>query len=187
MVKRKVFISYHHANDESYKVTFADKFKDCFINKSVTDGEYDEDLSTEYVKRLIREEKITDSSVVVVLIGSETYKRKHVDWEIYAGLTTKAGGRSGLIGILLPSYYNNSDNEYLDRKCYNGNTIPARLNDNQELSPPYSAIYKWESTQSKNSNGIYPVENWIEEAFQRKNDTNLECDNSREQMQRNKS
>ncbi len=100
MTRHKVFISYHHANDEAYKREFIRVFQNYFIDKSVHVGEYDEDLSTNYIKRLIREEKITDSSIIVVLIGSETYKRKHVDWEISAGLSCKAGGCSGLIGIL---------------------------------------------------------------------------------------
>lgn len=102
MTKHKVFISFHHANDIQYKKKFIEKFGNYFINKSVDEDEYGDVLSDEYVKRLIREDKISDCSVVVVLIGAETYKRKHVDWEIYAGLSGKAGGYSGLIGVLLP-------------------------------------------------------------------------------------
>lgn len=101
MIKHKVFISYHHEKDENYKIEFEKRFGNIFINKSVQDGEYDDDLCDEYIKRLIRQDKISDCSVVVVLIGAETYKRKHVDWEIYAGISGKAGGRSfGYKGIM---------------------------------------------------------------------------------------
>ncbi|MDR0369526.1 MAG: TIR domain-containing protein [Candidatus Peribacteria bacterium] len=47
------------------------------------------DVSTEYVKRVIQEGYLDDSSVCVVLIGTETYKRKHVDWEISAAIHEK--------------------------------------------------------------------------------------------------
>ena len=51
-------------------------------------------------KELIRENYISDTSVVVVLVGKNTYCRKHVDWEISAGLLNNAG----LIGLALPSH-----------------------------------------------------------------------------------
>lgn len=185
MSKHKVFISYHHANDEIYKKEFEEKFWNCFINKSVTEGEYKEDLSSEYIKRLIREDKISDSSVIVVLIGSETYKRKHVDWEIYAGLCKKVGGYSGLIGILLPSYYETFENIHLKGKNkYNISTIPPRLQDNIESK--YASIYKWEDTQFKDIYGVYPIQNWIEEAFDRKNNACEKINNSKEQFKYNR-
>lgn len=185
MVRHKVFISYHHANDEFYKNEFDKKFGNCFINKSVTAGEYNEDLSSDYIKRLIREDKISDCSVVVVLIGSETYKRKHVDWEIYAGLCKKAGGYSGLIGLILPSYYDTSENKHLKgQDKYNTSTVPPRLQDN--IKTEFAAIYKWEQTQFKNLSGVYPIENWIEEAFDRKNNECDKIDNSREQFKYNR-
>lgn len=184
MTRHKVFISYHHANDETYKSTFVKAFKDYFIDKSVHVGEYDEDLSTDYIKRLIREEKITDSSVIVVLIGSETYKRKHVDWEISAGLSCKAGGCSGLIGILLPSYYSSYENGYLNGNGYNPQTIPPRLNDNVESG--YSYIYKWDSMTNVNTNGNYAVINWIDEAYNRIYSESEKIKNSREQFTYNR-
>ncbi len=184
MAKRKVFISFHHANDELYKNKFEEKYGSVFINKSVTKDEYNEDLSTEYIKRLIQEDKISDSSVVVVLIGSETYKRKHVDWEISAGLSKKVGGYSGLIGILLPSYYEASENTFLKGSGYNSNTIPPRLNDNVESG--YALIYKWESASNIHSDGNYAIQNWIEEAFDRKNNKSNLIDNSRTQFKQNR-
>lgn len=53
--KHKVFISYHHKNDENYKKDFEKDFGNLFINESVQNGEYDSELSDGYVKRLIRE------------------------------------------------------------------------------------------------------------------------------------
>ena len=184
MTKHKVFISYHHKNDEKYKMAFEKRFKDIFINKSVKDGEYDEDLCDEYVKRLIREDKIADCSVVVILIGSETYKRKHVDWEIYAGISGKAGGRSGLIGIVLPTYYSATENAYLQQNKYEPTTIPPRLQDNKTTG--YAKLYTWEYICQLNRSNKYNIETVIEDAFKRKNDLNIKTNNSREQFKKNR-
>ena len=100
MAKHKLFISYYHSDDEYYRDKFEELFGDLFINKSVQIGDIDDDLSDEYIKRLIRENYISDTSVVVVLVGKNTYCRKHVDWEISAGLLNNAG----LIGLALPSH-----------------------------------------------------------------------------------
>ena len=101
--KHKVFTSFHN-KDESYKIKFEEDYKEHFIGKSVQNGDIDPNNETEYTKRLIREDFISDSSIIVALYGNETKERKHVDWEISAGLSGNAGGCSGLIVILLPSF-----------------------------------------------------------------------------------
>ena len=101
-VKHKVFISFYHHDDEKYKECIEYLFDDKIINKSVSDGEFDSNNKDEYIKRLIRENKITDSSIIIVLVGRNTKRRKHVDWEIYAGLRRSIYGSSALIGVILP-------------------------------------------------------------------------------------
>ena len=133
--KHKVFTSFYHNDDQWYKDYIDKNFSNTIINKSVMDGEYDPDDSDEYIKFLIREDKISDSSIVVVLAGPNTRRRKHVDWEIYAGLTKKANGNSGLIGILLPEFPLTIDNKYFYKD------LPARLADN--VNSGYAYIYKW--------------------------------------------
>lgn len=135
MEKHKTFISFYHHDDEKYKEYIERNFSDYIINKSVKDGEYDKENSDEYVKRLIREEKVSDSSVMIVLIGPNTYKRKHVDWEIYAALRDSVNGNSGLIGVVLPTYELNSDG------TFRSEDFPARLLDNYRSG--YSKIYAW--------------------------------------------
>ena len=133
--KHKVFISFYHKDDQRYKEYIEDYLSNNIINKSVQDGEYDSDNSDEYIKRLIREDKVSDSSVVVVLVGPNTKHRKHVDWEIYAGLSPSINGNSGLIGILLPEFpisLNRWDNI---------NKMPARLGDN--VLNRYADLYTW--------------------------------------------
>lgn len=135
-LKHKVFISYYHHDDQKYK-KFIDKYLSRnIINKSVLVGEYDSDNSDEYIKRLIREEKVSDSTVVVVLVGPNSRKRKHIDWEIYAGLRSSVNGSSGLVGILLPEFPLDANGDYYVRD------IPARLGDN--VNSGYARCYTWD-------------------------------------------
>lgn len=134
--RHKVFLSFYHHDDQKYKDYIDNHFARDIINKSVFDGEYDPDDSDEYVKRLIREDKVSDSSVIVVLVGPHTKERKHVDWEIYAGLRKSVNGSSGLIGILLPDFPLTNEGKYYYKD------IPARLADNVESG--YADIYTWE-------------------------------------------
>jgi hypothetical protein len=101
--KRKVFVSFHH-DDQWYRDQFDALWGEHFISVSVDDGDIDSDNSDEHIKRLIQKEHIVNSSVVVALYGAQTKNRKHVDWEIYGGLTDKVGGHKGLVVMLLPTF-----------------------------------------------------------------------------------
>lgn len=138
--KHKVFISYYHQDDQYYKNYIDNRLSENIINKSVKPGEYDPDNSDEYIKRLIREDKVSDSSVVIVLVGPNTRKRKHVDWEIYAGLRSSVNGSSGLVGIMLPELNSapNGGYYYAD--------MPGRLADN--IQSGYAEWYTWDYAKS---------------------------------------
>lgn len=87
-VKRKVFISYYHGDQEAVN-KFVKDFGDVFIPKTVgvKDGDFDfVSNNPEYIMRRIREEKLGDSTVTIVLIGECTHSRRYVDWEIKASL-----------------------------------------------------------------------------------------------------
>ena len=169
-IRHKVFVSYYHYEDQEYKNYIDTWLSDNIINKSVSDGEYDCNNSDEYIKRLIREDKISDSSVIVVLVGPNTYKRKHVDWEIYAGLRNSVNGNSGLIGILLPTVQLTYEGKYYY------SSIPQRLADN--IKSEYARMYAWDFA-IKNFDSI------IQEAFDNRISKRNLIDNSRLQMQSN--
>lgn len=133
--KHKLFISYYHDDDEYYRARFEKLFGNLFINKSVRPGDIQTDTSTDYIKRLIQEDYITDASVLVVLVGPNTYKRKHVDWEISAALNKKVGGYSGLMGLCLPNHPN------FVTQGYTPAFVPQRLVDN--LVTGYANLYNW--------------------------------------------
>lgn len=101
--KRKIFVSFHHA-DQALRDEFDERFGEHFISMSVDDGDIDSGNSDDHIKRLIQEDHIVNSSVVVALYGAQTKNRKHVDWEIYGGLTGKVGGHKGLVVMLLPTF-----------------------------------------------------------------------------------
>ena len=165
----KVFISYYHHDDQYYKNYIDQNLSKNIINKSVKAGEYDSDNSDEYIKRLIREDKVSDSSVIVVLIGPNTKKRKHVDWEISAGLNKNVNGCSGLVGILLPTLKTIGTQ-------YSIADLPGRIFDNYNSG--YAKLYTWD----------YAVHNFeviIEQAFQDRITLKDKVNNSRLQMQYN--
>jgi hypothetical protein len=138
MEKHNVFISFH-SQDIPWKNEFERRFEHLFISKSVNKGDIDSDNSSEYVKRLINEGYIDDASVVIVLIGAKTYCRRHVDWEIYAALDVRVGGRAGLLGICLPT------NPDYPGPTYNATITPARFVDNQRSG--YANYYDWTDEQ----------------------------------------
>ena len=174
----KVFVSYRHKNEKNYPIDFDYKckikldnlFYGKYINKSVQFGEYDPDNSAEYIKRLIREEKITDSSVIIVLCGPETWSRKHVDWEIYAGLSN-TGGNSGLIGVILPNH------QEFEKEEISKELLPKRLVDN--IISGYASLFKWDYF-------INNYEKVIEDAFNNRILKKNKIDNSSVQMKNNK-
>jgi len=139
--RHKVFTSYYHRDDQYYKHEFDGAFSHMFINKSVQPGDIATDNSDEYIKRLIQEDYISDASVVVVLVGPNTKSRKHVDWEISAGLNKKTRGYSGLVGILLPSFRLQPNGKYLYAD------VPPRLADN--IKTGYATMYTWDDASTR--------------------------------------
>jgi len=152
--RHNVFVSYHHANDQFYRNEFEKLFAqiyDIMVSKSVQIGEIDSNLNTETIRQKIRDEYLRDSTVTVVLIGAQTWQRKHVDWEIGSSIRdTRLNPRSGLLGIFLPSYPLTSDNKF------NPYTIPPRLYKNWENG--FAKLYNWNTNPQT-------VQSWIHEAF----------------------
>ena len=103
---RRVFVSFHHKNDQKYKdylVTWA-KENAVFIDGSVDTGDIDDKLSDEEIRIKIRDEYLKDTTVTILLVGLETKYRKHIDWELYSSMYDgKKNKKSGIIVILLPS------------------------------------------------------------------------------------
>ena len=77
--RHKVFISYHHEDDQEWKDRFVRIMSDRIVDRSVDIGDIIGDSPpTEDTLRRIREEHIADATVTVVLIGPRTWQRKYV-------------------------------------------------------------------------------------------------------------
>ena len=154
--RHKVFVSFYHKDDEHYRAKFERDFGHLFIAKSVPAGGIASENSDDYIKRLIREGYLEDASVVVVLVGPKTKCRKHVDWEISAGLNRKVGGYSGLLGILLPTFPLDAEGKYQH------DDIPRRLDAN--VTSGFAKLYRW-SYLTKDEGRVVAA---IQETFDRR-------------------
>ena len=74
-----------------------------FEDASVNTGGISDELTDQQIRTIIRDDYLRDSSVTIVLVGSETKYRKHVDWEIYSSMYNGAKNKkSGVLVINLP-------------------------------------------------------------------------------------
>lgn len=136
--RHRVFISYHHAEDQLYKERFTGQFSEVMIDWSVRLGDISEDLSAERIRQKIRDEWLRDSTVTVVLVGRCTWQRRHVDWEIGSSLRdTQRNPRSGLLGVLLPTATRLADGRP------DLGAVPPRLVDNLGGDDPFARLIEW--------------------------------------------
>ena len=101
-----MFISYHHDNDQYYKeqLLTINNQNEVFIDRSVDTGDISDDLDDQTIREKIRDEYLRDSSVTILLVGTETKNRKHIDWEIYSSMIDgKVNKKSGILVVNLPS------------------------------------------------------------------------------------
>ena len=175
--RHKVFISYYHDDDQEYKNRFAQMMQQNIVDKSVGDGDIDDQRRpTDDILRIIREDYIGDATVTIVLIGKRTWQRKYVDWEISASLRhTTANPRCGLLGILLPSHPD------FRKRTYNRRMMPPRLADNLLGDTPFAAIHNWPGGNNRPAR----IREWIHQAYLRR-DKNPPPNDGRDRFARNK-
>jgi hypothetical protein len=161
MTRHKTFISYHHENDQEHKDWLVDNFDDwAFIDHSVGYYSINPKLKPEKIRCKLRDEHLQIPTVTLVLIGTDTWKRKYVDWEIASSLRdTKNNPRSGLVGLILPTR-----DDYWDEEEFDMCTIPPRVYDNYMCG--YAQIHHFPMFD------IYKTMNEVEEfnCFQELND-----------------
>lgn len=100
------FISYHHENDQSYKEELLriNRQNQIFIDASVDTYDIDDNLPDDRIREIIRDEYLRDSTITILLVGSETKTRKHIDWELYSSMYDgERNKKSGILVINLPS------------------------------------------------------------------------------------
>lgn len=157
MAKRKVFISYHHANEQKVVDEFIKTFSEdyeVFTDGSLEDASDSDD--SEYLNQVCRE-SIDGTSVTIVMIGTQTGCRKFVDWEMRYTLYVK----HGLVALSSPGLMDSA-------AC-----LPERLKDNRKSG--YAKWYTYPTTAAS-------LKTIIEEAF---NADPGKINNSREKMGKN--
>lgn len=106
----KAFVSYHHENDQQYRehLAYLATYHHAFEDGSVEVGDIDDNLSSEAIRRIIRDGYLRDTQVTILLCGTETRFRKHIDWELKSSMIDGAvNKRSGILVIELPSATSN--------------------------------------------------------------------------------
>ena len=102
----KVFITYHHDNDQAFKEVLLNlnARHSIFVDKSVHAGDISDNLDDQAIRGIIRDDYLRDSTVTILLVGTETKGRKHVDWEVYSSMFDgTVNTKSGILVINLPS------------------------------------------------------------------------------------
>ena len=156
--RHRVFVSYHHENDQQYKDRLVEEMAADIVDRSVEDGDIDERLKTEAIWEKIRDEHLADASVVLVLIGRHTWSRKFVDWEVGSALNqSKNSSRCGVLGMVLP------DHPDYGTGRRDPNLLPQRLAANIEGDDPYVRLYDWPGDGS-----LSVIRDWVHTAFQRR-------------------
>jgi len=143
--RRKIFVSYHHDNDQNYYDAFSKQFNDTY--EAVHDNSVDREIESndpEYIIRRIREDYISGTSCTLVLCGSETPLRKYVDWEIKATLDKQ----HGLIGVNLPNSKRSNQEKVI---------VPSRLHDN--IQSGYALWINWSALTVNNLKRYIEVAN----------------------------
>lgn len=202
----KVFISFHHDNDQDYKdyLSSIAELYEVFIDKSVEIGDINEDDSDETIRQIIRDDYLDDSTVTIVLVGTETRNRKHIDWEIFSSMYDgQKNKKSGILVIQLPSvastYYHAghgsdektlyptqewvsvSSDEYDRRYPF----VPPRIMDSVKKNVPIS-IVRWGDVVNDNEIqlGFPKLKSFIDLAHRDKE--NCDYDFSRPRFGRNR-
>ena len=202
----KVFISFHHDNDQDYKdyLSSIAELYEVFIDKSVEIGDINEDDSDETIRQINRDDYLDDSTVTIVLVGTETRNRKHIDWEIFSSMYDgQKNKKSGILVIQLPSvastYYHAghgsdektlyptqewvsvSSDEYDRRYPF----VPPRIMDSVKKNVPIS-IVRWGDVVNDNEIrlGFPKLKSFIDLAHRDKE--NCDYDFSRPRFGRNR-
>lgn len=168
-VRRKCFISYHHADQQAVDqfVRDFDHEYDTFIARGLgteMPGDIIQSTNADYIMRRIREKFLGGSTVTLVLMGRCTWARRYVDWELQSSLRHGAKTTpNGLLGIKLPGF----------------GGFPPRFNDNLSSNWPSVDCYARHMEYPNSSSALVDA---IEAAYIRRTTHAHLIKNPRERM-----
>lgn len=108
----------------------------------------------DYVRWLAKEQALSKNTVVVALVGPTSSTCANIDWDIAAALTNVGAGTAGLVGIMLPHYFD------MASEVRNLRIIPHRLSDNTICG--YATLYTWEHIMQS----LFNVQAMVQNALQ---------------------
>lgn len=161
----RVFVSYYHG-DQAYKdelVSFGVQ-NSILVDGSVDTGDIDDALDDQAIREKIRDDYLRDTTVTIVLVGTETKYRKHVDWEIYSSMIDgQINKKSGVVVVTLPTtsctYYtaaHSGEKEAVYPENHSWTTIDARAE--YERRYPYMPDRIIDNLLKKNA--LISITNW---------------------------
>jgi len=188
--RHKVFMSYYHAEDQNYKDMLLDAnerlylFKDC----SVLEREIvDDNMSSEQIRRIIRDDYMREATVLLLLCGQNTKRRKHIDWEIHTAMYhSDVNPQMGIVILNLPTIRQNQLSICNEDKQFFGNGVnwttlsrnrndlisdypylPSRIVDNIETNGNSIPVVNWSTIE----NNVQNLVGIIDVAFKRRHDS----------------
>ena len=173
VVRRKCFISYHHADEDEVDqfIRDFDHEYDCFVARGLGNempGDVVQSTNTDYVMQRIRQLYLKGSTVTLLMLGKCTWARRYVDWELQSSLRRGENTTpNGLLGIKLPSY------------TETGGRFPSRFNQNLR-SEGQTECYARHMQYPSSTQALV---NAIEAAYQRRTTHAHLIINPRERMQ----
>ncbi len=108
----------------------------------------------DYVRWLSAGQIQPNNTVVVALVGPTTSTCANVDWDIATALTDVGHGTAGLVGIMLPHYFD------MATEVRNLRIIPHRLSAN--AASGYATLYTWQHVMRSLFNAQVMVQNALE-------------------------
>ncbi|WP_339009379.1 TIR domain-containing protein [Aeromonas popoffii] len=163
----KVFISYHHKNDQYYKdfLIEMNRLSPIFIDGSVDSGDISDDLTDQEIRRIIRDDYLKDTTVTILLVGTETKYRKHIDWEIFSSMIDgKVNKKSGLLVVNLPStgctYFRASHGEEEKKAIHPSTTSWTNLKTRKEFDERFPYVPKRILDSIHNKSAKISIVNW---------------------------
>ena len=153
----RVLISYHHGGDQYYKDQLSARATrwELFDDQSVNTGDISDELEDDTIRQRIRDEYLRDTTVTIVLVGQETRKRKHVDWEIYSSMIDGAkNNKSGILVINLPTV--------------GGNFCAAHANEKASIYPEIRSWTNFLSRDDCETRHPYAPARIVDNLFQRR-------------------
>lgn len=160
MVKRNIFVTYHHADQQevyNFVARHGEWFNSIRVLGASDSDDYVASGNADYILRRIREKYISGTSATIALIGKCSWSRKYIDWEIAATLRNNpTDPRGALLGVQLPSVDGRSDIALPDRLAMN-----RQYDQYSRTELGYASYHRYPSSE-------FSLVQWVEAAIARR-------------------